>query len=78
MGIYDNLSEFKGRPVRDWNAAGDVRDPQGAAYRLAVSWDEAEKGTTTNAITVQTTTPQTTPATSHWRRRRALREATVM
>ena len=46
MGVYDNLSEFKGRPVREWNAAGDVRDPQGAAYRLSVSWGEAEKGTT--------------------------------
>jgi hypothetical protein len=46
VGVYDNLSEFKGHPVRDWNAAGDVRDPQGAAYRLSVSYDEAESGTT--------------------------------
>src|SRR5687768_4784529 len=46
VGFYENQSSFVGKPVRDWAEDAPVRDPQGAAYRLSLQYDEAEGGAT--------------------------------
>jgi len=44
VSIYENLSEFAGKPVRDWDAEAGIQEAPGAAYRLSVSYDEANQG----------------------------------
>ena len=44
MSIYENLSEFAGRKVEDWNPDAGLFDPKGKAYRLTISYDEGEEG----------------------------------
>jgi hypothetical protein len=44
MPIYENLTEFAGRKVEDWDAAAGISDPKGKAYRLFVSYEEGEEG----------------------------------
>ena len=44
MPIYENLTEFAGRSVEDWNPEVGINDPKGKAYRLAVTYDEADQG----------------------------------
>lgn len=44
MAIYENVEEFAGRPVQDWDAETGIADPVGVAYRLSLSYDEAEEG----------------------------------
>jgi hypothetical protein len=46
VAISENLSTFAGKPVRDWDAESGVQDAAGAAYRLSLSYDEAEEGST--------------------------------
>jgi hypothetical protein len=46
VGVYEHLTEFAGRPVRDWDADGGIRDAAGTAYRLSLSYDEADNGAT--------------------------------
>ena len=45
MSIYENLKEFAGRPVKDWDAGTGIEDPAGVAYRLGLTYDEGDEGT---------------------------------
>ena len=45
MSFYENLTEFKGQPVVDWEA-GSETDFASTAVRLRVSYDEADEGVT--------------------------------
>jgi hypothetical protein len=44
MPIYENLSEFAGRSVEVWDPKAGIENPKGKAYRLVVSYDQAEEG----------------------------------
>lgn len=44
MAIYENLEQFAGRPVQDWDADTGISDPAGIAYRVSLSYDEGEEG----------------------------------
>ena len=46
MSIYEYASEFAGKPVVEWTPTDAIADPAGTAYRLALSYDEAEAGET--------------------------------
>ncbi len=43
-GINENVKEFYGRPVRDFDPGADSIDPAQFIYRLALDWDAVEKG----------------------------------
>ena len=44
MAIHENLVTFAGRPVKDWEPGAAVGDPRGVAYRVGLSYDDAEAG----------------------------------
>src|SRR5262245_48512382 len=44
MSIYEHLTEFAGQPVVDWIPGAGDTFTAGTAYRLSVSWEEAEEG----------------------------------
>ena len=41
MGFYEHLTEFGGKPVRNYDRAEGIADPAGTLYRLTVGYDEA-------------------------------------
>ncbi len=46
MTINEHLTEFAGREVIQWESGEPLPDPAEAICRIAVSWDEADKGGT--------------------------------
>jgi hypothetical protein len=44
MSIYEHMTEFAGQPVVDWDPEAGQAIARGTAYRVAVSWEEAEDG----------------------------------
>jgi hypothetical protein len=44
--INEHVQEFAGKPVREWEPGEVIADPAGSVYRIALSYDEAESGTT--------------------------------
>lgn len=46
MANNENLSEFAGKPVRDWDVKSGIRDARSTTYRLSLSYDEADDGGT--------------------------------
>jgi hypothetical protein len=44
MTISDNLDTFLGKKVKDFNPQEGIADPQQIAYRIRLSYDEADKG----------------------------------
>jgi hypothetical protein len=44
MSINDHVEEFAGKPVVEWKPTIAIADPAGSAYRIALDYDEAEKG----------------------------------
>ncbi len=46
MSLYEHTQEFAGKPVVEWEPGNAIDDPVGSAYRLAISYDEAEAGET--------------------------------
>ena len=46
MSIYDHATEFAGMPVKEWEPRQAMADPSGTAYRIAISYEEANAGKT--------------------------------
>jgi hypothetical protein len=46
MSIYDNVSEFAGLPVVDFDPQAGILTPQTIAYRLRLDYDDISKGAT--------------------------------
>jgi hypothetical protein len=44
MSIYEHMTEFAGQPVVDWAPEAEADITGGVAYRLSVSWEEAQEG----------------------------------
>ena len=44
MSIYEYTQEFAGKPVIEWEPPNAIDDPVESAYRIALSYDEAEAG----------------------------------
>ncbi len=44
MSIYEHMTEFAGQPVVDWQPETGQAITSGTAYRLTVSWEEAQDG----------------------------------
>lgn len=44
MSIYENLNEFAGRPVKDFDPEVGLADPKGVAYRIRLDYDESDGG----------------------------------
>jgi hypothetical protein len=44
MGIYEHLTEFAGLPVVDWDPEAGRAIISGTAYRLTISYEEAQEG----------------------------------
>ncbi len=42
--IYEHITNFAGKPVKDWEAQSGIQDPEGACYALRLSYEEAEEG----------------------------------
>src|SRR5262245_30795874 len=42
--IYEHITNFAGKPVKDWEAQSGIHDPEGACYALRLSYEEAEEG----------------------------------
>ena len=42
--IYEYITNFAGKPVKDWEAQSGIQDPEGACYALRLSYEEAEEG----------------------------------
>lgn len=38
------INRFAGKPVVDWAPEGGIPDPEGAVYRISLTWDDAEEG----------------------------------
>src|SRR5688572_17786496 len=49
MSIDDHAHESFGKPVKEWLPGMPIDDPTGKAYRIAIEYDEAEKGVTWEA-----------------------------
>jgi len=49
-GVYENVTEFHGRPVRDFDPAVGSTDPAEIISRLHLDWDAAEKGATFDSV----------------------------
>ena len=47
--VNEHTQEFAGKPVIDWQPTNAIDDPVGNAYRLALSYEEAEAGETWEA-----------------------------
>ena len=39
--IYEHITNFAGKPVKDWEAQSGIQDPEGACYALRLSYEEA-------------------------------------
>jgi hypothetical protein len=44
MSIYEHMTHFAGQPVIDWEPEAGLTIASGTAYRLGLSWEEAEAG----------------------------------
>ena len=44
--ISEHAEEFAGKPVREWEPGQAIADPAGSAYRITLTYEEAENGTT--------------------------------
>jgi hypothetical protein len=44
MGVYDHITNFAGKPVKDWETESGIQDPESAYYALRLSWEEAGEG----------------------------------
>ena len=44
MTIGENLTEFGGLPVRDFDSTKGIEDPAGISYRVRLDWDDYDKG----------------------------------
>ena len=40
MSLFENLSEFAGKRVEDWDAEGRITDPQVVAYRVRIAYGD--------------------------------------
>ena len=49
-GIYEHITEFHGRPVRDFDPDVGIPDVAEVTYRLSLDWEAAEKGVTFDSI----------------------------
>jgi hypothetical protein len=50
MTISEHVEEFAGLPVREFETGDGLTDPSGAAYRLRLDYDAAERGLTFDAL----------------------------
>ncbi|MHC5543944.1 STM4015 family protein, partial [Singulisphaera rosea] len=50
MTIQENLDEFAGLPVKDFDPDEGIEDPSGIAYRLRLDYDASESGATMVAL----------------------------
>src|SRR5262245_44872494 len=41
--IYEHITNFAGKPVKNWEAQSGIQDPEGACYALRLSYEEAEE-----------------------------------
>lgn len=46
VGINENITEFYGMPVRDFDPAVGIAEPAEVIYRLSLGWDADDKGVT--------------------------------
>lgn len=44
--IHENVTQFDGKPVVDWEPGSEISDPIGTAYRIRMTWDEVDEGST--------------------------------
>src|ERR1051326_7633365 len=44
MAIHEHATHFAGKPIVEWEAGAEIGDPAATAYRLSLTWDEAEEG----------------------------------
>lgn len=44
MTINENLTEFAGKPVRDYDPSKGLKDPASTSYRIRLDWDAHEEG----------------------------------
>ena len=44
--INEHAREFAGKPVREWEPGDAIADPTGSVYRIALSDEQSDKGTT--------------------------------
>lgn len=44
MSVYEHVTKFAGKPVKDWESQSGIEDPEDACYALRLSYEEAEEG----------------------------------